>query len=407
MRMRRIVLAAALACAAPATAAAAQAAQAGAADSAWVNLVSMTRLRDELAGQPAEARLHHAHAVIWERIGWRVTFPEPFRSRAFVAESHVLLDVDSAGHAAGCRPLRAGTHAELDAFACTLLMRPGYFTATIPPPAPQPRESQAGRWVLGLRWEGLTAAAHRQRESSFSGTGTYQMSPVPPRRQSPPPRRMIRGEVAESDYRRIADQRMTEGRVEATLAIDERGVPTGCRVAHSSGNPAIDERTCALLVDRVRFTQRVDSSGTAIADSFSLAIDVDRMLASRPPLAQPIEIGQTVSGRLESGDRVSANGTFYDEYTVTAPGATGIRITLHSAELGPSLRATFDKPPYRLGEGRSHSSGGRDLEVSVDVPAGARVRIQAGAMSRGMQGAYTLQVTAIQPGSPLGDTAQR
>lgn len=50
MRMRRIVLTAALACAAPETAAAAQAAQRGAADSAWVNLVSMNFLNDECGG---------------------------------------------------------------------------------------------------------------------------------------------------------------------------------------------------------------------------------------------------------------------------------------------------------------------------------------------------------------------
>lgn len=119
---------------------------------------------------------------------------------------------------------------------------------------------------------------------------------------------MIRGQLAAADYRRIADQRMSDGHVEAHLAVNERGGPTGCRVSHPSGNPAINERTCALLVDRARFAQRVDSSGTAVADSFTLEIDVDEMLPDRPPFTQPIEVGQTVSGRLESGGRLWRTG---------------------------------------------------------------------------------------------------
>lgn len=393
MSMRRIVLAAALACGAPPTAVAAQVPPGGAADTAWVNLVTITRVRDEFAGRPDEARLHGHPTRPWAYLDRPVVLPEPFHSRTFSAESYVLLDVDSAGRAAGCRPLRAGAHPELDAFACTLLMRPGYFAASLLPPAPPPRESPAGRWVMGLRWESLTAAANREREPAMHGVasaGTYE-----PRPPAPPARRRIRGEVAASDYRRIADQRMSGGRVDAELAVNERGVPTGCRVSHSSGNPAIDERTCDLLVDRVRFTQRLDASGTPVADTVTLAIDVDRMLSSRPPFAQPIQLGETVNGRLESGDRVSANGAFYDEYTFTAPSAMSLQITMRSAEMGPSLRATFDHPPYVLGEGMSDSSGRRAVQVSVNVPAGARVVIQATAFAGGgMQGAYTLQVTA-------------
>lgn len=394
MKVRTIVLAAALACAAPATAAAAQAAQGGAADSAWVSRVTIRRLPDEFADRPNEAidaRLHSHPTWPWASFDRPVVLPEPFRSRAFAAESHVLLDVDTAGRAAGCRPLRAGAHPELDAFACTLLMRPGYFVPSAYPPHVQPRARFAGRWVMALSWESLTAAAHRRRELSLSDKSTWRS--VPPAPDPPRPRRMIRGRPAAADYRRIADQRMSEGRVDAHLAVDERGVATGCRVSHSSGNPAIDERTCALLVGRARFEQRVDSSGTAVADSFTLEIDVDEMLLGRPPFARPIEVGQTVSGRLESGDRVGYDGAFYDAYTVTAPGATGIRITLRSAELHPFLAATFDKPPYRLGGRWSGTRGGPDFKTWVDVPAGARARIEARALLRGRQGAYTLQVT--------------
>ncbi|HEU4556225.1 MAG TPA: hypothetical protein VFS20_00200 [Longimicrobium sp.] len=409
MSMRRIVLAAALACGAPA-AAAAQAPAGGAADSAWVNLVTIMRLRDEYADRPDEAMLQGHPTRPWAYLDRPVVLPEPFRSRAFTANSHVLLDVDTTGRAAGCRPLRAGAHPELDAFACTLLMRPGYFAATVYPPELQPRAPLAGRWVMSLHWESLTAAAHRERKPTLSGTGrvsttvsgstssgttgegTYEVRTPPPPRA--PPRRRIRGEVAASDYRRIADQRMSDGRVDAALAVNERGVPTGCRVARSSGNQAIDERTCALLVDRVRFTQRVDASGTAIADTVNLSVDVDRMLSSRAPLPQPIQVGQTVTGRLESGDRVTANGTFYDQYTFTARSRTSLRLSLQSTEAELYLRVTGGSPPLVLSLGTNAIMRRHDVQVSVDVPAGASVRIEVNSYERGKQGAYTLQVTA-------------
>jgi len=407
--MRRIVLTAALACGAPAAAAAqtpqaAQPAEADAADSAWVNLVTIRRLPDELADRPDEpiGVVPPGHPTLpWGNWNQPVVLPEPFRSRTFAAQSFVLLDVDTAARAAGCRPLRAGAHPELDAFACTLLMRPGYFDPGVS--AVWPRERLAGRWVIGLRWESLTAAAHRQRESSSAGTRhSVARAPDPPQ-----PRRVIRGQLSAADYRRIADQRMSHGRVDAHLAVNERGVATGCRISHSSGNPAIDERTCALLLDRVLFAQRVDSSGTAVADSFTLEIDLDEMLPDRPPFAEPIEIGQTVNGRWESGDRARYTGAFYDEYTVTAPRSTDIRITLQSTELHPFLAVDSDKPPYRLTGHWSGTRGGPDHKTWVDVPAGARARIQARALLEGTQGAYTLQVTAIQPGSPSGDTGPR
>lgn len=149
----------------------------GAAASQMVNVVSISRLRDEFADRPGEASYREGqHARSWAWIRRPVTFPEPFRSDTFVAESFVLLDVDSAGRAAGCRTLRAGAHPALDAFACTLLMRPGYFSASLIPS----RQSLAGRWVMGLRWESLTAATQRERMSDFSGTGVAAPPAVTP-----------------------------------------------------------------------------------------------------------------------------------------------------------------------------------------------------------------------------------
>jgi hypothetical protein len=178
MRPTLLLLAAAVLAAHPAAASFQRSAQAPArtapAAEEWVNLVTIQRLRDEFADRPGEANLGAAHERGWTLFSRPVAFPEPHNRRAFVGESYVLLDLDDAGLAAGCRPLRPGAAPRLDAFACALLMRPGYFSATFVPQ----RESLAGRWVMGFRWESLPAAAQRAREAR---TPLPQISAPPPR----------------------------------------------------------------------------------------------------------------------------------------------------------------------------------------------------------------------------------
>ena len=91
--MRTIVLTAVLACAAPETAAGAQA---GAADSAWVNLVTIRRLPDEFADRLDEAidpRLH-SHPTMRRR--WK-------HDRSYNASAEVRADrVDHSDQAPAC-----------------------------------------------------------------------------------------------------------------------------------------------------------------------------------------------------------------------------------------------------------------------------------------------------------------
>lgn len=524
MSVRRVVLAAALACGGPVASAAAQAPPVGGADSAWVNLVTITRLHDEFAARPDEARLHGHPTQPWGRLDWPVALPEPFRSRAFVGESYVLLDVDSAGRAAGCRPLRAGAHPELDAFACTLLMRPGSFTAALVPQ----RESLAGLWVMGLRWESLTAASYRARPREGGIAAAPALSTPPPATAGPPPvDRWARlsqqvwidttsvSRVREDRFRfilrrnhswalrRVSDG-MTFDRTEEVMEVDcargrsrllERQSLLGERVVeveeiHASiqgfwnlPSPRLRDEYCPVLreahprsspvslssasarpediaglwigadsasasirvhleLDRAPgggWTGKVayrnprtgrsicstplrDGSGAGPAFEFTevrcgngvlrlVAADgqmhlersatverpggLSRILLRLSPTrpAAPIRIGET-GGRLENGDPVAFTGALYDDYTFTAPSAMRLRITMRSTELGPYLWVGLGDPSQAVGRGTDYSSGGSEAQVSVDVAAGATVRIRATAWEEGMRGAYTLQLAA-------------
>lgn len=268
-------------CGAPSTA---QPSAAGpAAENERVGLVTILRLRDEFAAEPAAATMQGQHQRSWANLNWPVALPEPFRTRIFTAESYVLLDLDDAGKAAGCRPLRAGTEPVLDTLACTLLMRPGYFSASYVPA----RESLARRWVMGLRWESLTRAAYDARQADARRAFTALGIGAPARPQAPPirpaaetPPRARSGSLTATDYSDIADRRIAEDRFEAELTVAGDGVPTGCRVTQSTGNMAVDERTCTLLMARARFAPRDEASGQATYK-----------------VHQPVELGWVLHGR--------------------------------------------------------------------------------------------------------------
>jgi TonB family protein len=56
-----------------------------------------------------------------------------------------------------------------------------------------------------------------------------------------------------------------EGRVRVRVAIDSNGSPIGCRVAQSSGHPALDNGTCGVVMAQGHFVPGTDGAGQAVA----------------------------------------------------------------------------------------------------------------------------------------------
>jgi TonB family protein len=67
--------------------------------------------------------------------------------------------------------------------------------------------------------------------------------------------------LATADFARLADRTHSSSHVRVDLSIDGDGRTSACRVLASSGNPAIDRRTCDLLVKRARFQPPTDIFG--------------------------------------------------------------------------------------------------------------------------------------------------
>ena len=72
-----------------------------------------------------------------------------------------------------------------------------------------------------------------------------------------------------NDYPRDALQDGREGRTTFTVAIDERGRVTTCRIVESSGSADLDDATCSNVQKRARFEPATDADGNAVQSAYT------------------------------------------------------------------------------------------------------------------------------------------
>ena len=87
-------------------------------------------------------------------------------------------------------------------------------------------------------------------------------------------RRLLAPALSRSDFAKLADRSHPKTHIQVELSVDVRGRTTSCRPTFTSGNAAIDQRICELLVKHARFTQRTDVFGDPAADTVPLSIDL-------------------------------------------------------------------------------------------------------------------------------------
>jgi len=82
-----------------------------------------------------------------------------------------------------------------------------------------------------------------------------------------------------------------EGRVAFTLAVDETGRVTDCKVTTSSESPLLDETTCNFMMANGRFTPPRDKKNKPVASQWSSS--VRWKLEAPAPAATPTSIDPT------------------------------------------------------------------------------------------------------------------
>lgn len=92
------------------------------------------------------------------------------------------------------------------------------------------------------------------------------------------PRVDLRAILSDSDYPAEALRANMRGRAVVRITIGVDGKASGCVVVASSGHSLLDQRTCQILVERVRTSPAIDTSGTPV--SVPLIVPVRWVLAS-------------------------------------------------------------------------------------------------------------------------------
>jgi protein TonB len=83
----------------------------------------------------------------------------------------------------------------------------------------------------------------------------------PPALNRATPARLMGGALTDSDNRRGR----FEGTVSVRFTVDPSGQVTGCQPTATSGNPALDARTCELVAQRLQFSPGLDAQGHPVA----------------------------------------------------------------------------------------------------------------------------------------------
>lgn len=121
----------------------------------------------------------------------------------------------------------------------------------------------ASRWAAEAMREGQEQAIAREeaRENEVSDAPWAKVDgeiPVDVAEGPPPPTttRPIGSPaswIGPDDYPPSALRNGDEGRVRVTVSADKNGAPLGCAVAETSGHWALDNATCAAMLNKGRF----------------------------------------------------------------------------------------------------------------------------------------------------------
>jgi hypothetical protein len=87
------------------------------------------------------------------------------------------------------------------------------------------------------------------------------------------------------DYPPDALKAQTDGWTILALNVSETGVPVSCKIAFGGHNHALDEQTCALVLERAHFKPATDVTGKPIVGGFFLGVvwQMQGMTINLPP----------------------------------------------------------------------------------------------------------------------------
>ncbi|WP_168853967.1 TonB family protein [Novosphingobium sp. ERN07] len=75
--------------------------------------------------------------------------------------------------------------------------------------------------------------------------------------------------LSQSDYPTDFVASATEGAINVSINVDEKGAPSSCSITSSSGDSGLDNLTCSLIMKRAQFTPAKNQNGQATTSKYS------------------------------------------------------------------------------------------------------------------------------------------
>ncbi len=127
------------------------------------------------------------------------------------------------------------------------------------------------------------AVEEAAEEAAEAAADARPIAPAPPMLRIPPPAPPPPGDYARpaspTDWDAISPQQVDypnaswlaeeEGLVRYSVDVDAQGNPSDCVVTESSGFPALDAKTCEIVIERGAFDPALDEDGNAIESTFT------------------------------------------------------------------------------------------------------------------------------------------
>lgn len=154
---------------------------------------------------------------------------------------------------------------------------------------------------------------------------------------------------------------------------------------------------------RIRFTATADGEATVAATSYQPGESGSYVLTLNGggrPATTPVQsggsgairLGQTVSGRLASGDPQLNSGEYINVWTLTGRRGQQLDVRLTSSAFDPYVAVTGPGDFSAFNDDDPSVEGGRNSRLLVTLPADGQYQITATSYASGERGAYSLSV---------------
>ena len=148
-------------------------------------------------------------------------------------------------------------------------------------------------------------------------------------------------------------------------------------------------------------TYAVQASSYGPGETGDYSLSIHELAPPGPLTIVPVEIGESVSGRLDMEDQVADDGSYFDVYRFTGTAGQRIGVSQHSEDFDSYLElGSMSNGEFESEYGDDDSGGGLDSRIIVTLSRSGDFLVRANSLSPGETGAYTIVVEELPPPGP-------